>query len=83
MNIEKATQRIHALLIDYIGLSHNDGVIPDLDVDSTWEQLGADSLDVIEMLLEVEDDLGIQIPAEAVEQIVTPAKAIAYLVEHH
>lgn len=45
--------------------------------------LGADSLDTIELVMEVEDEFGIDIPDEnAVETINTVGEAIAYVERH-
>lgn len=44
--------------------------------------LGADSLDTVELVMEFEDKFGMQIPDEQAEKIQTVGDAIAYIVEH-
>ena len=49
--------------------------------DTTFqEDLGADSLDVVELVMELEDTFGIQISDEDAEQIVTIGDAVNYIV---
>ena len=43
------------------------------------EDLGADSLDIVEMIMQMEDDFGITIPDEDAEKIKTVGDAISYL----
>ena len=40
------------------------------------DDLGADSLDVLEIIMGIEDEFGIKIPDEATEKIVTVADAV-------
>ncbi len=49
------------------------------DESSFVEDLGADSLDTVELIMEFEDEFGIEISDEQAEQISTVAEAIAYL----
>jgi acyl carrier protein len=43
------------------------------------EDLDADSIDVVEFVLELEDTFGAEIPDEEAEKIVTVADAVAYI----
>jgi len=43
------------------------------------EDLGADSLDTVELIMEFEDEFGIEISDEQAEQISTVGESIAYL----
>jgi len=48
--------------------------------DATFiDDLGADSLDVVEMIMELEDEFGIEIPDEDAEKITTVGEAIEYI----
>lgn len=49
------------------------------DEASFIEDLGADSLDTVEMIMEIEDEFGIEIPDEDAETIQTVGKAIEYV----
>ena len=44
--------------------------------------LGADSLDTVELIMEFEEEFGIEIPDEEAENITTISSAIKYIDEH-
>jgi len=44
--------------------------------------LGADSLDVVELIMALEDEFGIEIPDEEAEKIGTVQAAVDYAIEH-
>ena len=44
--------------------------------------LGADSLDLVELVMEFEDEFDITIPDEEAEQIKTVGQAVKYIEEH-
>ncbi|MFO7260084.1 MAG: acyl carrier protein [bacterium] len=46
------------------------------------EDLGADSLDTVELVMAFEEEFGIEIPDEEAEQLQTVGDAIRYLKEH-
>lgn len=39
--------------------------------DTTWEEIGADSIDLVDLISELEDEFEIQIPDEAIENLKT------------
>jgi len=49
------------------------------DESSFVEDLGADSLDTVELIMEFEDDFGVEISDEDAEKISTVGEAIAYM----
>jgi acyl carrier protein len=49
------------------------------DESSFVEDLGADSLDTVELIMEFEDEFGIEISDEQAEKISTVGEAISYL----
>ena len=60
------------------------GVEPDKVTDdaSFVEDLGADSLDTVELVMAFEEEFGLDIPDEDAEQMRTVGDAIKYLNEH-
>lgn len=43
------------------------------------DDLGADSLDVVELIMSVEDEFGVQIPDEDAAELVTVGKIVEYI----
>lgn len=64
-------------------------VVDQLDVDdhevtaqaSFVDDLGADSLDVVELVMGLEEEFDVEIPDEDAEKIVTVADAVGYIEE--
>ena len=46
------------------------------------DDLGADSLDIVELIMALEDEYGLEIPYEDAEKIETVGDAIRYIEEH-
>ena len=46
------------------------------------EDLDADSLDLVEMIMELEDQFGIKIPDEDAQKIQTVGQAVEYVTSH-
>lgn len=46
------------------------------------EDLGADSLDLFELVMSLEEEFGVEIPSEDLEQILTVGDVIKYINEH-
>jgi acyl carrier protein len=72
------TARVKKIIVDKLGVDENE-VNPEA---SFTNDLGADSLDTVELIMEFEKEFNISIPDEQAEQIGTVGQAIAYLEEH-
>ena len=46
------------------------------------EDLGADSLDLVEVVMDLEDQFGLKIPDEDARELTTVGKAIDYVIAH-
>ncbi|HBT65284.1 MAG TPA: acyl carrier protein [Ruminococcaceae bacterium] len=46
------------------------------------DDLGADSLDVVDMLMSLEDEFDVEIPDEEIERIQTVGAVVSYIEEH-
>lgn len=74
MAIEK---RVVEIIADQLGVEA-DKITPDAKF---IEDLGADSLDVVELIMAFEEEFGIEIPDEDAEKIQTVGDVINYLKE--
>ena len=69
--------RVNTIIIDKLGVDESE-VVADA---SFTNDLGADSLDTVELIMEFEKEFNINIPDEQAEQITTVGQAINYLTE--
>ena len=46
------------------------------------DDLGADSLDVVDLIMSIEDEFGMEVPDEAVDNIRTVEDMVKYIEEH-
>ena len=70
-------ERVRDLVVEQLGVSQ-DQVSPQA---SFIDDLGADSLDTVELVMAFEEEFGIDIPDEDAEKMATVAHAIKYLEE--
>ena len=55
----------------------------EITMDTTFEDdLGADSLDLFELAMALEEEFSVEIPSEDLEKITTVGDVIAYIEEH-
>ena len=67
--------KIKEIIMDKLGVDENK-----VTNDSHFiEDLGADSLDTVELIMQLEEDFGIEIPDEDAEKIVTINQAHEYI----
>ena len=74
---EEVVPKIKSLISASLGVSENE-ITPD---SSFIDDLGADSLDIVELVMLIEKDFDIEIPDEDAEKIATVQDAIDYIVE--
>ena len=56
-----------------------DTITPETNIQ---EDLGADSLDVVDMLMSLEDEFDVEIPDEKIETLRTVGEVVSYIEEH-
>lgn len=56
-----------------------DSITPNTDI---AEDLGADSLDVVDVLMSLEETFDVEIPDEEIENLTTVGALVAYIEEH-
>ena len=70
--------KVTEIIVEKLGVSAAE-VTPEA---SFTEQLGADSLDTVELIMEFEKEFGLQIPDEEAENIKTVGEAVEYIESH-
>ena len=70
--------RVKAIIMDQLGANEAD-VTPDAHF---VDDLGADSLDTVELVMKFEEDFDIEIPDEDAEKIQTVQDAVEYINAH-
>ena len=68
-------ERVKKIIAEQLGVEE-DEVTPEA---SFVEDLGADSLDTVELVMALEEEFGIEIPDEDAEKILTVGKALDYI----
>jgi acyl carrier protein len=76
--MENIEQKVREIVADRLGVDP-DEVTPEA---SFIEDLGADSLDTVELVMALEEEFGIEIPDEDAEKIQTVGDAIEYIQKH-
>ena len=69
--------RVSELIVDQLGVTKEE-LVPQA---SFIDDLGADSLDIVEMVMAMEETFDIEIPADDAEKIQTVGDALGYLKE--
>lgn len=68
-------ERVKKIIVDKLGVDENE-VTPESNF---IQDLGADSLDTVELIMEFEKEFDVSIPDEQAEKIQTVGQAIEYL----
>ncbi|MGE5442497.1 MAG: acyl carrier protein [Bacteroidota bacterium] len=68
-------ERVKKIIVEHLGVE--DGKV--VENASFIDDLGADSLDTVELVMAFEEEFGIEIPDEAAEKILTVKDAVDYI----
>lgn len=71
-------EKVKGIIVDQLGVDE-DQVTQDA---SFVDDLGADSLDQVELVMALEEAFGIEIPDEDAEKITRVKEAVSYIEEH-
>ena len=74
----EVTERLKKIIVDQLGVDENE-VVPSA---SFVEDLNADSLDLVELIMSLEEEFKLQISDEDAENIKTVQDAEDYIEEH-
>jgi acyl carrier protein len=68
-------ERVKKIIVEHLGVEESKVI----ENASFIDELGADSLDTVELVMAFEEEFGIEIPDEAAEKILTVKDAIDYI----
>ncbi len=73
--MSEIASRVKAIIVDKLGVEESEVT----NEASFTNDLGADSLDTVELIMEFEKEFGISIPDDQAEKITTVGDAITYI----
>ena len=76
--MSEITARVKAIIVDKLGVEESEVT----NEANFTNDLGADSLDTVELIMEFEKEFGISIPDDQAEVIKTVGYAIKYIEQH-
>lgn len=76
--MSEVAERVKAIIVDKLSVEETEVT----NEASFTNDLGADSLDTVELIMEFEKEFGISIPDDQAEKITTVGDAIAYIEEN-
>jgi len=78
MDRDELFEKIKTVVVDQLGVEEDDVTEDAAFVDD----LGADSLDIVELVMALEEEFGVSIPDEQAEKIKTVGDAVDFITEH-
>ena len=76
--MESVEQRVKKIVAEQLGVNE-----ADVKIESTFvDDLGADSLDTVELVMALEEEFECEIPDEEAEKITSVQQAIDYITAH-
>lgn len=75
MGIEKVFEQVKKIIVEQLGVEEDE-----VNLDSSFiDDLGADSLDIVELIMALEEEFEIEIPDSEAEKIATVGDAVDYI----
>ncbi|MEZ0243125.1 MAG: acyl carrier protein [Sphingomonas sp.] len=73
--MSETEQRVKKIVVDHLGVEESEVKLEASFIDD----LGADSLDIVELVMAFEEEFGVEIPDDAAEKITTVGDAVTYI----
>ena len=78
MSSEEVFEKVKNVIIEQLGVAENNITMEASFIDD----LGADSLDIVELIMALEEEFDIEIPDSDAEKIVTVGDVVEYIKDH-
>ena len=75
--MSEAAQKVKSIIAEQLGVKIEEVT----DAASFVDDLGADSLDTVELVMALEEEFGVEIPDEDAEKMTTVGEAVRYVEE--
>ena len=77
MDRDELYEKVKTVIVDQLGVEEDD-----ISEDASFvDDLGADSLDIVELVMALEEEFGVSIPDEQAEKIKTVGDAVDFITE--
>ena len=76
--MSETADRVKKIVVEHLGVEPEKVT----EASNFIDDLGADSLDIVELVMAFEEEFGVEIPDDAAEKITTVQDAITYIDEH-
>ena len=78
MNTEEVFEKVKAIIVEQLGVTETS-----VEMDASFiDDLGADSLDIVELVMALEEEFDIEIPDADAEKVVTVGDVVEYIKEN-
>jgi acyl carrier protein len=78
MNTEEVFEKVKAIIVEQLGVAE-----ASVEMESSFiDDLGADSLDIVELVMALEEEFDIEIPDADAEKVVTVGDVVEYIKEN-
>ena len=78
MNTEEVFEKVKAIIVEQLGV-----VESSVEMEASFiDDLGADSLDIVELVMALEEEFDIEIPDADAEKVVTVGDVVDYIKEN-
>ena len=78
MSSEEVLEKVKGIIVEQLGVAENSVTLEASFIDD----LGADSLDIVELIMALEEEFDMEIPDADAEKIVTVGDVVDYIKDH-